>query len=525
MKSNFSKYIFIIFAIGIMIFAIIKIKNDEKKNDTQQVQIEEKTEEITKELKLGVASFDSINPILSKNKNIQDISKIIFDSLVTISTDYKAELSLAKEWAKQSDTEYLIKLREDVKWSDGEKFTADDVRFTIDRLKDSDTIYSANVAHVIKVETVDNSTVKIILDQEVPFFEYNLTFPILSSKYYSDKEFTPNIVPLGTGMYKVTEVQSSAIILEKNEYYWKTDEKLTLEKITINLYSTAGELYNAFKVGNIDLVSTQNSNLSDYIGVIGYTAKEMKGREHDFIAFNTQSALVSNLNIRKAIAYSIDKSNIVSSIYGDKYYQSSFPLDYGSWVYKEQDSSSGYNLEQAKQILVDDGWSYKYKYWQKTVNYKTQRITLNFVVKSTDTTRVSVAENIKTQLENQGIRINIIKANNEQYNSYLQNKNYDMILCSMNLSISPDLSTFFGDNNLANYSNDEVKNLINEAKNTTDENKINQNYKRLGEIYKIEIPYISLYNNKYTVAYNSNLHGNLEPNWFYQFYNIKDWYK
>ena len=525
MKSNFSKYIFIIFAIGIMIFAIIKIKNDEKKNDTQQVQIEEKTEEITKELKLGVASFDSINPILSKNKNIQDISKIIFDSLVTISTDYKAELILAKEWAKQSDTEYLIKLREDVKWSDGEKFTADDVRFTIDRLKDSDTIYSANVAHVIKVETVDNSTVKIILDQEVPFFEYNLTFPILSSKYYSDKEFIPNIVPLGTGMYKVTEVQSSAIILEKNEYYWKTDEKLTLEKITINLYSTAGELYNAFKVGNIDLVSTQNSNLSDYIGVIGYTAKEMKGREHDFIAFNTQSALLSNLNIRKAIAYSIDKSNIVSSIYGDKYYQSSFPLDYGSWVYKEQDSSSGYNLEQAKQILVDDGWSYKYKYWQKTVNYKTQRIVLNFVVKSTDTTRVSVAENIKTQLENQGIRVNIIKANNEQYNSYLQNKNYDMILCSMNLSISPDLSTFFGDNNLANYSNDEVKNLINEAKNTTDENKIKQNYKRLGEIYKIEIPYLSLYNNKYTVAYNSNLRGSLEPNWFYQFYNIKDWYK
>ena len=96
-------------------------------------------------------------------------------------------------------------------------------------------------------------------------------------------------------MYKVTEVQSSAIILEKNEYYWKTDEKLTLEKITINLYSTAGELYNAFKVGNIDLVSTQNSNLSDYIGVIGYTAKEMKGREHDFIAFNTQSALILSI--------------------------------------------------------------------------------------------------------------------------------------------------------------------------------------------------------------------------------------
>ncbi len=525
MKSNFSKYIFIIFAITIMIFAIIKIKSEENKSDTQQIEKQGKTEEIVKELKLGVASFDSINPILSKNKNVQDISKIIFDSLVTVSTDYKAEPNLAKEWAKKSDTEYLIKLRENVKWSDGEPFTADDVRFTIDRLKDSDTIYSANVEHVIKVETVDSSTVKIILDKEVPFFEYNLTFPILSSKYYSDKEFIPNIVPIGTGMYKATEVQSSAIILEQNENYWKTDENLTLDKITINLYSTAGELYNAFKVGNIDLVSTQNSNLSDYIGVIGYISKEMKGREHDFIAFNTQSTLLSDLNIRKAIAYSIDKSNIVSSVYGDKYYQSSFPLDYGSWVYKEQDSSSGYNLEQAKQILLDNGWNYKYKYWQKTINYRTQKISLNFVVKSTDASRVRAAENIKNQLENQGIRINLIKANNEQYNNYLRNKNYDMILCSINLSISPDLSTFFGENNLANYTNEEAKNLMNEAKNSTDENKIKQNYKRLGEIYKTDIPYLSLYNNKYTVAYSSNLYGRIEPNWFYQFYNIKDWHK
>ena len=93
----------------------------------------------------------------------------------------------------------------------------------------------------------------------------------------------------------------------------------------------------------------------------------MKGREHDFIAFNTQSALLSNLNIRKAIAYSIDKSNIVSSIYGDKYYQSSFPLDYGSWVYKEQDSSSGYNLEQAKQILVDDGAALIHGYYKGNI--------------------------------------------------------------------------------------------------------------------------------------------------------------
>ena len=291
------------------------------------------------------------------------------------------------------------------------------------------------------------------------------------------------------------------------------------------MYSSVGELYNAFKMGNIDFISTQNSNLQDYIGTIGYQKKEMKGREHDFIAFNTQSTILSQLNVRKAIAYSIDKTNIVSSVYADKYYTSSFPLDYGSWIYQQQDVSSGYNLDQAKQLLIDDGWNYKYKYWQKTVNYRTQRISLNFVVKASDTTRVSVAENIKAQLENQGIRVNLIKASDSQYNSYLTNKNYDMILCSINLSISPDLSTFFGANNLANYANETVTNIMNEVKNITDTEKLKEDYKKLGEIYKSDVPYLSLYNNKYTVAYSKNLAGTVESNWFYQFYHIEEWHK
>ena len=61
--------------------------------------------------------------------------------------------------------------------------------------------------------------------------------------------------------------------------------------------------------------------------------------------------------------------------------------------------------------------------------------------------------------------------------------------------------------------------------NTTDENVIKEKYQRLVEIYKSDIPYISLYNNKYTVAYNSELVGDLTPNWFNAFYGIESWYK
>ena len=107
----------------------------------------------------------------------------------------------------------------------------------------------------------------------------------------------------------------------------------------------------------------------------------------------------------------------------------------------------------------------------------------------------------------------------------INSKSYDIALCNMTISPSPNLELFFGDNNLSNYRNEEVSNIINEVKNTTDENTLKEKYKRLIEIYKSDIPYIGLYNNKYTVAYNSELVGDLTPSWFSPFYGIEVWYK
>ena len=469
-----------------------------------------------------------MNPILTNNKNVQNISKLIYDPLVTLTSDYKAEPCLAKEWAKQSDNSYLIKLRENVKWSDGQRFTAEDVRFTIDRLKDTSSIYSYQVQHVTGVDIVDDYTIRINLDSDVPFFEYNLTFPILSKDYYEAEDFVnteKNSSPVGTGKYKIAEVQPSYITLVKNTSYWDKDVNFTLEKITVNLYSSIGELYNSFKIGNLDLISTDNDNLQEYIGTIGDSSKEMKGREHHFLALNMSNGFLARQEVRKAISYSIDKENIVSSIFNNKYFTSSSPLDYGNWLCQEQDASSGYNLEQAKQLLTENGWTYRNQYWQKTENYKTQRLQLNLLVKASNSSDVAVAENIKAQLENQGIRVNIVQASDDQYSNNLANKNYDIALCSITVSPSPSLETYFGENNLAGYTNEEVTNIMNEVKNTTDETILKEKYKRLIEIYKTDIPYISLYSNKYTVAYNSGLVGEITPNWFNQFYGVEGWYK
>ena len=528
MKSNWIKYVFVVFIILILGIAIYMIRQDEEVKRQEEEYTASTQDDRVKELKLGIAELDTINPILSKNKNVQNITKLIYEPLVNLTSDYKAEACLATEWAKESGNSYLIKLRENVRWSDGQAFTADDVKFTIDRLKDSDTIYSANVQNVVGVDIVDDYTVRINLDSDVPFFEYNLTFPILSKEYYQGEDFatsSKNSSPVGTGMFKITDVEASYITLSKNTSYWNKDKNSIIETITVNLYSSIGELYNSFKVGNLDLIATDNENIQDYIGTIGYTPREIKGREHTFLAFNMSNNFLSRAEVRKAIAYSIDKDNINSNALGGKCLISSFPLDYGNWLYQNQDTSSGYNVDQAKQELTNAGWTYRSGSWQKTENRKTQRIELNLLVRASDSTKVSVAQNIESQLEAQGFIINVVQATDEQYNNAINNRDYDIAICSMTLSPSPNLDTFFGSNNIANYSNEEVTNLLNETKNTTDENVLKQDYQRLIDIYKTDIPYISLYNNKYTIAYSSSLVGDITPNWFYQFYGIEGWYK
>ena len=79
MKSNWIKYVFVIFIIIIVVIAIYIIKQDEEVKKQEEEYVASNQDDRVKELKLGIASFDTINPILTKNKNVQDISKLIYE--------------------------------------------------------------------------------------------------------------------------------------------------------------------------------------------------------------------------------------------------------------------------------------------------------------------------------------------------------------------------------------------------------------------------------------------------------------
>ena len=223
MKQGVFKYIFILAFIILLIITYVVFYNDEEGVNVVQDQTSTVSTLLT-DLRLGIAGFDSLNPIVSNNKNVKEISRLIFDSLVSINSNYSLEYGLATEIAKQDNLTYIIKLRENVIWHDGTEFTAQDVKFTIDTIKNSfgGSVYGENLQYVTGLEIIDNYTIKISLGQEVDFFEYNLTFPILSNNYFANEDFVntaKNNTIIGTGLYKIAEKTDNSSRLEKNENY------------------------------------------------------------------------------------------------------------------------------------------------------------------------------------------------------------------------------------------------------------------------------------------------------------------
>lgn len=244
---------------------------------------------------------------------------------------------MAKEWAKLDNKTYLITLDEEKKWHDGEPFTAKDVEYSINYIKDTDSIYLDNVKNIKEIEIINDFTIKIHLLEEEKDFEYMLCFPIICER--------ENV---GTGNYKIKNTNKNTIELQniKNQ-----------KTITINIYDNAQNLYKAFNKEDVDIIITKNINYEKYLGEFGYKKYNIYGRNFDYIRFNVESKILSNKEVIEVIMNLINKNEIIYKIYNNKYLRAEFPLQYGSYLYNNEINYE-YNVNKAQKILEDAGWIY-----------------------------------------------------------------------------------------------------------------------------------------------------------------------
>ena len=508
MKTNLFKYIFIIIIVILILIAVYTAICTGKNKNLEKVEEHQRKSTIIKEINLGIAEYDTLNPIKSNNKYVQEIATLIYEPLFSVESNYKISNCLADECSKIGNTTYLIKLKPNIKWHDGTNLTTNDIEYTYNRIKEEkQSIYKENINMIKEMKKIDETTLKIEVKEEVPFFEYKMTFPIIKDKQAKD----------GTGKYKIKEETKNIIKLERNEEYWDKDKKCVISNVNIKLYHNIGELYNSFKLGGIDLLNTSNYNYTEYIGKIGFNTKEYIGKEYDYIILNHKNKALEDQEVRKAITNGINRKEIIDTVYQGAAYETRLPISTQNWMYTQKTIEP----ESATTILKESGWTYQNNVWQK----QGIKLKFNLLVNENHSERVKVAEMIKNQLGTIGIIINIKKANNKNYEYYLKNQQYDMVLTGINVGLAPDIEHYFKEENLANYKNETINSLLKEIREIKDEILLKGKYNEIFNIYIEENPYISLYFKKNTLLYASSIRGEMTPNWYNIFYHMENWYK
>lgn len=514
-------FIAIIVLIGFTIFFVTN-KNISKKDVQEKEEKTEDQDQIISNIRIGVADIDTFNPILSKNRNIYEYLNTVYEPLVELDERYIPRYKLAENIKKQDDITYIVTLK-NANFHNDIPLNASDVQFTINTITRQKTIYYENVKNIVSTKVLNNNSIQLNLRKKDDFFPYNLTFPIMQKQeieFFLDNKKYP--FPVGTGLYKFKEQRNNSVIYELNTKYWDETKlkKANIKEIHIQKYKSIGSVYNAFKSGNVDIINSKNKNYVKQIGTYGYRDIEYKGREFNFLAFNTK---VVPREIRHAVSLYLDKEKIISKM-GYAQTKSSLPMDFGHWsVAKNIDLE--YNPKKAKKILENAGYILKNGKWQKG----NRNIRYNIIVNSANGLQKSIGKNISEELKKAGLDIYVQELSESIYRQKLENRDYSLLIAGIRTSFSTEQEIFLSEDNIFNLQDEEIKKIYNEISNYDKmENTFNEmipKYTKIYDILKKELPFIGISRNTNHLIISVGLHIPKTPNMTNILYNIEDWYR
>ncbi len=431
--------------------------------------------------------------------------------------------ALALNWqGDKASRVWTFTLREDVKWTDGVLFEAQQVADGWERLLNPKTaaqysyflypIKNAKAYNEGKIKDFSQVGIKILaknkiqvtLEEPMSFFpsilNHHSTFPIRKDivEKFGDRWTNPeNIVTLGA--YKLSKWDhDDAILLERNENYFgeKAKTKYVLERM-IQEQSSA---LNAFDVGDLDILQELPST---ELGILKkrkeYVKTPLLGIY--FYGFNIKQKPLDDANIRRAIAAAIDKKEIIKVLNGEQIPGSSF-VPNGMLGY-EIDVGIPYNVEKAKEYLAKS--SYK-------TSDKVPKITLLF---NTNENHQKMAENVQAQLKkNLGLNIEL---KNEEWkvllDRYKVKKGYGIYRLGWIADYSdPDnfmqIMTSYSENNHTNWQNPQYDELVKKALSEQEVQKRKDYYKEAQKILLEEAAaVVPIYTYVHSILVNPRVRG------------------
>lgn len=306
----------------------------------------------------GSGSFTRINPAMDEHG---EINLLIFNGLTAHDGKNAVIPCLSKSWDFDRDTcTYTFYLEENVLWHDGEPFTAQDVKFTVEAIMDPENASenAPNFEDVQEITTPDEHTVAFRLSAPNAAFLDYMTMPVLPEHLLAGEDMQTSDFfrsPVGTGPYKLTAWDDGqAVTLVRNEDYFKG--VANIETIIFKFVPDDSARTLQLMSGELDLAQLTPRDAQSLTGRKGFSVYRMTTSDYRGILFNFNNPYwQDNRELIPAVCCALDRQAIVDSVLlgcGESAYG---PLQRN--IYNNPDAERwDYDPQRAETILIDSGY-------------------------------------------------------------------------------------------------------------------------------------------------------------------------
>jgi peptide/nickel transport system substrate-binding protein len=421
-------------------------------------------------------------------------------------------------------------LRSNIVWHDGEPFTSDDVMFTIELMREENNVIPADIRSFwqeVDVVILNENTIQFRLPAPfAPFFDY-LSFGILPQHILGGLTFDEimndsfNLQPVGTGPYVfdrliVEDGQITGIMLQAfDDYYGKVP---FIEQMIFRYYSDAEAALSAYRAGQVQAISNVTTDiLPEVLAEPALSVYSGRKPEMAMILFNLknpQKPFFDEKVVRQALMHSVNRQWMVDRILQGQAFIADGPIFPGSWAYYDELESREYDIERARNLLKDAGYTIPAE--GGNIRQKDDE-PLSFDLLHPDTEmHTKIAEAIQRDWAQIEVQVNLVALPyDELVNDRLVSRDFEAALVDLNLSRTPDPDPYpfwdqaqaTGGQNYSQWDNRIASDYLEQARVTPDMAERIRLYRNFQVVFNEEQPALPLYFPVYTYAVDRQVQG------------------
>jgi peptide/nickel transport system substrate-binding protein len=479
-----------------------------------------------------VGSLGRLNPLLDWNNPAdRDVDRLLFSGLVKFDERGMPHADLAEAWGVAQDgTIYNFSIRQDAVWHDGEPVSADDVIFTIERMKGPGSFYPQDIKDLwgtIEVTKLNDKNIKFTLPEPfVPFMDY-LTFGILPShllesvppEQMENAEF--NINPVGSGPYRFDQLlvdngQITGVVLTLSPTYY--DKAPFIEQVVFRYYPTSADALEAYRQGDVLSVSQITADVLgtalEEPSLSIYTSRMPRMSMVLFNLNNPEVAFLQNTQVRRALMLGINRPYIVNTFLQGQAIIANGPVLPNSWAYHDGTEQFKYNPEGAISLLKAEGYILPAAGGDVRAR---EGATLTFtMLHPNDATHTQIAETIQEQWAEIGVGVTLQAVPYDQLVlESLASRTYQAALVDLDLSRTPDPDPYpfwhqaeaTGGQNYSQWDNRAASEYLEQARVTADYTLRTRLYRNFQVVFGKELPALPLFVPVYSYGVDSQVQG------------------